>query len=56
MYTINNMPAKVKSFVVARDCDGEFWFWGTWDSLKDAEDAAWNIGGQIFNREVIANI
>ena len=53
MYTIYNLPETIKSFVVARDCDGEYWFWGCWDSLKDAEDAAHDIGGYVFNRETI---
>lgn len=54
MVTIYNLPAEIKSYVVARDCDGELWFWGTWDSLKDADDAALEIGGCVFDAEVIA--
>ena len=36
-------------FVVARECDGEYWFWGAYENGFTAEKAAREIGGVIFH-------
>lgn len=56
MYTVNNLPKDVKAYVVAREVEGDLWFWGTWDNWGDAMSASATIGGEVFPREVIANI
>ena len=47
---INNKPdyAEDCEFVVARECDGEFWFWGAYDDRSTANKAAWEIDGMVF--------
>lgn len=35
-------------FIVARECDGKFWFWGAYNDVTMAGQAAAEIGGQIF--------
>ena len=49
---INNLPnyAKNMEFIVVRECDGEYWFWGGYD--KDANrayQAAEEIGGIVVH-------
>lgn len=48
---INNEPAYAKNyeFVVAREVDGEYWFWGAYADGFKAEQAATEIGGVIFH-------
>ncbi len=48
---INNEPAYAKDyeFVVAREVDGEYWFWGAYADGFKAEQAATEIGGVIFH-------
>lgn len=54
--TINNLPAYARecAFVVARDVDGEFWFWGAYDDAQTAAIAASEIGGIVFDVNTIA--
>lgn len=35
-------------YLVARNCNGEWWFWGAWDDLLEAVDCARFIGGEVF--------
>ena len=51
---INNTPDKIRNFVVARFCDGEWWYWGSWDNVFEASNAATEIGGHLFTREALA--
>ena len=48
---INNKPAYADDyeFIVARECDGEFWFWGAYENGFKAEQAAIEIDGVIFH-------
>ena len=48
---INNKPAYADDyeFIVARECDGEYWFWGAYENDFTAEKAATEIGGVIFH-------
>ena len=48
---INNEPAYAKDyeFVVAREVDGEYWFWGAYADGFKAEQVATEIGGVIFH-------
>lgn len=48
---INNLPKVVKNFIVARNCGGELWFWGTWDNVHEATAAALEIGGLVYDKE-----
>lgn len=49
--TINNKPAYADDyeFVVARECDNEFWFWGAYSDGFKAERVATEIDGVIFH-------
>lgn len=48
---VNNMSeaANHYEFVVARECDGELWYWGAYRHAWDAEAAAHEIGGIIIH-------
>lgn len=48
---INNQPAYAKDyeFIVARNCDGEWWFWGAYADGYKAEQAALEINGVVFH-------
>lgn len=48
---INNLPeyAKYMSYIVAREVDGEYWFWGAYDNEHMAEQVAYEIDGQVFD-------
>ena len=37
---INNTPSNPKRYIVATFCDGELWYWGSWDDKDKAENAA----------------
>lgn len=54
MNEINNLPiyAKGYNYIVARDVDGELWFWGAWDDRNKANEAALELGNGV----VIENI
>lgn len=48
---INNIPdyAKNYTYLVARDDDkSELWFWGAYNDLMKAQDAAKEIKGQVY--------
>lgn len=52
MINIQNMPeyAYEYDFVVARECDGDFWFYGAYKTEKRAYKVALEVGGQVFHR------
>ncbi len=43
------MPAYAHDFpfVVAREVDGEFWFWGAYESFESADTVADEVGGWV---------
>ena len=44
--------AKDKAYIVYRTAkDGLNWYWGAWDNLDEAMDAATDIGGYIVSNE-----
>lgn len=47
---VRNMPdyAWHKNYVVARECDGDYWFWGGYDKVETAIEAANEIHGEVF--------
>lgn len=40
-------------YLVAREVDGAWWFWGAWDEFDKAHDAAVEVGGQVFPTEEV---
>ena len=48
---INNEPvyAKDYEFIVARECDNGWWFWGAYADGYKAEQAALEINGVVFH-------
>lgn len=53
MTHINNMPTTVCAWIVARDIDGDLWYWGSWDSENDARNAAQDIDGLVIARDMV---
>ena len=51
MIEIKNLPPYHEHFVVAKNIDGDYWFWGSWSEEKPAYEAAHRIGGYVFERE-----
>lgn len=53
--TINNKPdyAKDYEFIVARECDGEYWFWGAYENGFEAGRIALEIGGVVFYNAIV---
>lgn len=47
---VNNLPDEIEKYIVARVCDGEMWFWGTYGSENRAKKAANDIDGVILER------
>ena len=52
MTVINNMPEGALNhlYIVARDYDGEYWFWGAYDDVYEANAAAHHIDGDVIPR------
>lgn len=50
MTNINNLPiyAKDYKYIVARECDGDWWFYGAYNEGFKAERAAVECDGEIF--------
>lgn len=48
---ILNMPKNVEKYkyIVAREVDGEFWFWGGYNKIETAAEVAEEIEGEIFS-------
>lgn len=51
MMNVQNMPATHKTYVVARPCDGDLWYWGSWDSEELAHAVAVEINGIVVYDE-----
>ena len=54
MVEIANIPDmnELSKYVVARNPDGEkWWYWGTYDDLERATNAAKEIDGSIFEKD-----
>jgi len=45
--TIQNLPSTYRPYIVARTCDGDFWYWGSWDSEETAHTVANDIDGVV---------
>lgn len=45
---VNNLPKKLKKYVVARGYQGQFWFWGTWDDEIDAYNVSEEVKGLLL--------
>lgn len=50
---VNNIPdyARGLKYLVARWCEGEWWFWGAWNDRNKAEEIAQRINGKVFDNE-----
>lgn len=48
--TIHNIPeyAANKLYWVVREVDDEYWFYGAWNNENEAEEAAFEIGGEVI--------
>ena len=49
MSTVKNLPeyANEYKYIVASQIDGDLWFWGAWNNMKKAINAAEEIGGEV---------
>lgn len=47
---VENVPtyAYEDSYIVAREYDGVFWFWGSFPDIRTATKVAWEIDGEVF--------
>lgn len=54
MSHINNLPmyAGIYLYIVAREVDGEFWFWGAYNDYDKACEVAHSIKGTVFGQIV----
>lgn len=52
--TINNLPKEYHEYVVARNVDGEYWYWGSFKDYDKAYEAARTIGGVVFSEQKYA--
>ena len=51
MNSVKNLPTTHKQYVVARACDGDLWYWGSWDSEETAHTVANDIDGIVVYDE-----
>ncbi len=51
--TVYNLPDSVRAFVVARNVNGDLWFWGSWDDRDAAQDAAHEVNGIVIQADYI---
>lgn len=47
---IQNTEEDCKRFIVARYCEGQLWYWGSWDLREDAERVAKEENGIVVVR------
>ena len=47
---IQNTEEDCKRFIVARYCDGQLFYWGSWDLREDAERVAKEENGIVVVR------
>lgn len=47
---INNVPdwARDKKYITARNVEGDWWFYDSWNDFEEALNQAIEIGGQII--------
>lgn len=52
---VNNVPAYAyeQNYIVAREIDGELWFWGAWLNADIAERAAGVVNGIMIAIEEV---
>ena len=56
MNTVKNLPeyANEYQYIVASRIDGDLWFWGAWNDMKEAINAAEKIDGEVvINNEKV---
>lgn len=46
---IKNLPERTENYIVAREIDGEFWFYQTFADSDKANACAEEIGGIVFS-------
>ena len=46
---INNIPERTEAYIVAREIDGEFWFYATFADGDTANTCAEEIDGMVFS-------
>lgn len=51
MMNINNMPATARTWIVAREVDGELWYYGSWEEKEKAQEVAYDVGGVMVENE-----
>ena len=51
--TINNLPdyAKEYKYIVTRECENEFWFYGAFNESDRANRAAEEVNGVVFTNK-----
>lgn len=49
---VNNLPDDIEKYVVAKVCDGELWFWGTWNDKNEAKKAVNDVENGILLRRI----
>ena len=50
---IENMPERVNKFIVCRVCNGELWYWGSFDDEKTAEQARKEVDGIVVKKGLV---
>jgi len=54
MMKVNNLPQNTREFIVARrDSNWEFWYWDSYTDRNRANQAALEIGGEVFTKECL---
>ena len=51
MMNINNTPATARTWIVAREVDGELWYYGSWEEKEKAQEVAYDVGGVMVENE-----
>ena len=50
MIEIRNIPSNHRKYVVARNVDNEYWYFGSFDNEEIAHVTALTVGGEVFVR------
>lgn len=50
---INNLQKANGDYIVVREVDGEYWYWGTFQTEHRAREVAHDIGGYVIERSEI---
>lgn len=48
---INNVSANAKAYILAREVDGEYWYFSSWDDADRANEQALEFGCEVFHKE-----